>query len=263
LFHPVCLKIHSSAVVDPRAELGEDVEIGPLAIIEAGVRIGRGCTIRGHAQLVGRVTLGEGCEIGHGAILGADPQDLGFDRRIESGVTLGSHNVIREHVTIHRSTRDGGATTMGDRNLLMVGCHLGHDVEIGSSNILANGSMLGGHVHLGSGAFLGGGTGVHQFVRLGDRCMAQGHASISQDVPPFVLVADTNRICGLNVIGMRRAGFTAATRANVKEAFHRIYLAKLNLKEALESTQSDHWVPEALAFIDFFRVPSKRGVCHP
>jgi UDP-N-acetylglucosamine acyltransferase len=93
--------------------------------------------------------------------------------------------------------------------------------------------------------------------------MAQGHASISQDVPPFVLVADTNRICGLNVIGMRRAGFTAATRANVKEAFHRIYLAKLNLKEALESTQSDHWVPEALAFIDFFRVPSKRGVCRP
>jgi UDP-N-acetylglucosamine acyltransferase len=257
------LKIHPTAIVDPGAELGEEVEIGPLAIIEAGVRIGRRCVIRGHAQLVGRVSLGEGCEIGHGAVVGADPQDLGFDRRIESGVEIGSHNVIREHVTIHRSTRDGGHTRMGDRNLLMVGCHLGHDVEIGHSNILANGSMLGGHVHLGSGAFLGGGTGVHQFVRLGDRCMAQGHASISQDVPPYVLVADTNRICGLNVVGMRRAGFSAATRANVKEAFHRIYLAKRNREEALESTLAGDWGPEALAFIEFFRSPSKRGICHP
>jgi len=257
------LKIHPTAIVDPQAELGEDVEIGPLAIVEAGVRVGARCVIRGHAQLVGRVTLGEACEIGHGAVVGADPQDLSFDRRIVSGVVIGSGNLIREHVTIHRSTREGGNTILGERNLLMVGCHLGHDVEIGSSNILANGTMFGGHVQKGTGAFFGGGTGVHQFVRLGDRCMAQGHASISQDVPPFVLVADTNRVCGLNVVGMRRAGLTAEARANVKEAFHRIYQAKLTLQDALESTLSGTWVPEALTFLDFFRIPSKRGICHP
>lgn len=257
------MKIHPSAVVDPRAEIGEDVEIGPLAIIEAGVRIGPRCIVRGHAQLVGKVVLGEGCEIGHAAVIGADPQDMGFDRRLGSGVVLGNHNQIREHVTIHRSTREGGNTVVGNNNLLMVGCHLGHDTVMGDSNILANCTMFGGHVHLGNGAFLGGGTGVHQFVRLGDRCMAQGHASISQDVPPFVLVADLNRICGLNVVGMRRAGLSAATRANVKEAFHRIYLAKMNLEEALESTLDSEWEPEARAFIEFFRVPSKRGICHP
>jgi len=126
---------------------------------------------------------------------------------VGEGVVIGDRNILRENVTVHRSTLDGGATIVGKENYFMVGCHLGHDVVIGDSNILANGTMLGGHVHLGDGAFLGGGTGVHQFVRLGDRCMAQGHASISQDVPPFVLVANTNQVCGLNVVGMRRAGF--------------------------------------------------------
>lgn len=257
------MKIHSSAVIDPRAELADDVEVGALAIVEARVRIGAGCVIRGHAQLVGRVTLGEGCEVGHGAVVGADPQDLGFDRRVDSGVVIGDRNILREHVTVHRSTLDGGATIIGKANYIMVGCHLGHDVVIGDSNILANGTMLGGHVRLGDGAFLGGGTGVHQFVRLGDRCMAQGHASISQDVPPFVLVANTNQVCGLNVVGMRRAGLSAATRASVKDAFHQIFLAKLGLREAVEAALSRDWTPEARAFIEFFRAPSKRGICHP
>lgn len=257
------MNIHPAAVIDPRAEIGEDVEIGPLAVIEAGVRIGARCVIRGHAQLVGSVELGEGCEVGHGAVIGADPQDLGFDRRISSGVVIGPGNIFREHVTIHRSTREGGSTVVGRDNFLMVGSHLGHDSVVGDGNILANHCLLGGHVHLGNGAFLGGGVGVHQFVRLGDRCMAQGHASISQDVPPYVLVADLNRVCGLNVVGMRRAGLSAATRQNVKEAFRRIFLEKRSLQDALASTEVDAWVPEAKAFIDFFRVPSKRGVCHP
>ncbi len=257
------MNIHPSAIVDPRAELGEDVEIGPLAVIEAGVRVGARCLIRGHAQLVGSVVLGEGCEVGHGAVIGADPQDLGFDRRLPSGVVIGPGNRLREHVTIHRSTCEGGNTVVGRDNFLMVGCHVGHDCVLGDSNILANHCLLGGHVQLGSGAFLGGGVGVHQFVRLGDRCMAQGHASISQDVPPYALVADLNRVCGLNVIGMRRAGLSPATRQNVKEAFQQIFLAKKNLQDALDSADARDWLPEAQAFIEFFRVPSKRGICHP
>lgn len=257
------LKIHPSAVVDPRAELADDVEVGPLAVIEAGVRLGAGCVVRGHAHLVGSVVMGEGCEVGHGAVIGADPQDLGFDRRIPSGVVVGSGNRFREHVTIHRSTLEGGSTRIGNDNFLMVACHLGHDAVVGDGNILANGCLLGGHVHLGDGAFLGGGTGVHQFVRLGDRCMTQGNASVSQDVPPYVLVADTNRVCGLNVVGMRRAGLSPKTRANVKSAFGRIYLDRKNLQEALDATDILDWEPEALAFIEFFRAPSKKGVCRP
>jgi len=257
------LKIHPSAIVDPHAELGEGVEIGPLAVIEAGVQVGARCVIRGHAQLVGSVELGEECEVGHGAVIGADPQDLSFDRRLASGVVIDSGNRFREHVTIHRSTLEGGKTVVGRDNLLMVGCHIGHDCIVGDSNILANHCLLGGHVHLGSGVFLGGGVGVHQFVRLGDRCMAQGHASISQDVPPYALVAELNRVCGLNVIGMRRAGLSAATRQSVKDAFQQIFLAKKNLQEALDCADHCDWAPEAKAFIEFFRVPSKRGVCHP
>lgn len=257
------MKIHPTALVESGAELADDVEVGPFAVIESGARIGAGCMIRGHAQIVGSVILGEGCEVGHGAVIGADPQDLGFDRRLISGVVVGSKNTFREHVTIHRSAREGGNTVVGDGNLLMVGCHLGHDSVVGDSNIFANGCLLGGHVHLGSGSFLGGGTGIHQFVRIGDRCMAQGHASISQDVPPFALVADLNKICGLNVVGMRRAGLSAATRQNVKDAYHQIYLSKLGLQEALTAADAREWGPEAKAFIDFFRESSKKGVCRP
>lgn len=257
------MKIHPTAVVESGAEIADDVEIGPYAVIESGVRLGSGCVIRGHAQLVGSVILGAGCEVGHGAVIGADPQDLGFDRSQSSGVIAGAKNFFREHVTIHRSARPGENTIVGEGNLLMVGCHLGHDTVIGDGNVLANGCLLGGHVHLGSGAFLGGGTGVHQFVRLGDRCMAQGHASISQDVPPFTLVSELNQICGLNVVGMRRAGLAAATRQNVKDAYALIYLAKLSLQEALAAADAQEWESEAKAFIDFFRSPSKKGVCRP
>lgn len=237
--------------------------IGPLAIIEAGARIGRGCRIHGQAQLIGSVELGEDCEVGHNAIIGTTPQDLSFDPATPSGVRIGSGNIFREHVTIHRASREGGFTEVGRDNFLMVGCHLGHDTIIGDRNILANHCLLGGHVRLGSGAFLGGGSAYHQFVRLGDLCMIKGLAAISQDVPPYVLVSDANRVRGLNVVGMRRAGLSAATRKNVKDAFHLLFLAGLNLREALESTESREWEPEASAFIDFFRVSSKRGICHP
>lgn len=237
--------------------------IGPLAVIEAGVRIGRGCRIHGHAQLVGSVELGENCEVGHCAVIGATPQDLGFHPETPSGVRIGSGNVFREHVTIHRASREGGVTEVGSGNFLMVGCHLGHDTIIGDRNVLANHCLLGGHVRLGSGAFLGGGSAFHQFVRLGDLCMIKGLAAISQDVPPYVLVSDANRVRGLNVVGMRRAGLSAATRQNVKDAFHQLFLAGMNLREALASTDSREWESEARAFIDFFRVDSKRGICHP
>ncbi len=257
------MKIHPTAFVDPLAEIADDAEIGPFAVIEAGARIARGCVIHGHGQVLASVEIGENCEIGHNAIIGAAPQDLGFDRATPSGVRIGSGNVFREHVTVHRSSREGGATVIGNDNFLMVGSHVGHDSIVGDRNILANHCLLGGHVRLGSGAFLGGGSAFHQFVRIGDLCMVKGLAAISQDVPPFVLASGTNQVRGLNVVGMRRAGLSASTRQNVKDAFHQMFLAGLNLQEALSSTINRTWEPEALKFIDFFRVASNRGVCHP
>ena len=149
--------IHPTAIIDPAAELAEDVEVGPYAIIGPGVRAAAGCKVAPHAQLCGTVELGEGTTVGHGAVVGADPQDLTFDPSVQSGVRLGKNNTLREHVTIHRSTGEGGWTTVGDDNFLMAGTHLGHDVQMGDGNILANNCLFAGHVIVGNGAFFGGG----------------------------------------------------------------------------------------------------------
>lgn len=257
------LKIHPTAIIDSQAEIGEGVEIGPFAVIEAGARIGNGCTIHGHVQLLNSVEIGNNCEVGHGAVIGAAPQITGFDSAISSGVRIGANNVLREHVTIHRSGDEGEVTEIGRDNLLMVGSHLGHGAVLGDRNVLANNCLIGGHVSLGDGAVLGGGAAVHQYARIGSLCMIKGLTAISQDVPPFVIISGSNQLRGLNVIGMRRAGFSAATRQSVKDAFRQMFLAGLNLKEALDSTADRTWEPEAVEFIDFFRVPTERGICRP
>lgn len=257
------LNIHPTALIDPSADLEEDVEVGPFAVIEAGVRIASGCLIRGHAQILASVAIGENCEIGHNAIIGAPPQDLHFDRSTPSGVRLGPDNIIREHVTIHRSSREGGVTEIGRGNLIMVGCHLGHDTVMGDGNILANHCLLGGHVRLGDRAFLGGGAAFHQFVRIGSLAMIKGLSAISQDVPPYVLVSDSNRVRGLNVVGMRRAGLAGSTRQDIKDAFRKMFLQGLNRDAALDATRDREWGREAQEFIDFFREPTSRGICRP
>ena len=257
------LSVHPTSFVDSRAEIAANVEIGPFVVVEAGVRIGQNSVVHGHAQLLTGVELGEECEVGHSAVLSAAPQEQDFDKATPSGVRIGSRNVIREHVTIHRSSKEEGMTEMGSDNLLMVGCHLGHDMVMGDRNILANHCLIGGHVKVGSGSFLGGGSGFHQFVRVGDLCMIKGLSAISQDVPPYVLASGSNRVSGLNVVGMRRAGFSALVRQNIKDAFHQMFLAGLNRQEALDSTLGRVWEPEGLGFIDFFRVPTDRGICHP
>ena len=257
------MRIHPTALIDPQAEIAESAEIGPFVVIESGVKIGADCVIQAHAQVIGSVEIGDRCKIGHNAVIGGVPQDLSFDESTQSGVRIGTGNVFREHVTVHRSSRENGVTEIGCDNMLMVGCHVGHDSVIGDRNILANQCLLGGHVHLGDGAFLGGGAAFHQFVRVGDLCMVKGLAAISQDVPPYVLASDSNRVRGLNSVGMRRAGLSAVTRQSVKEAFRQIFLEGLNLKQALDAAADRMWEPEAMGFIDFFRVKTSRGVCHP
>ena len=254
--------IHPTAVIADEATIADDVEIGPYAIIDPGVKIGAGTRIAGHAQIVNRTRIGAGCEIGHGAVIGANPQDKSFSTGIISGVVIGDGNIFREHVTVHRSSSDGNSTRIGDRNYFMVGSHVGHDTVIGNDNTLANGCLLGGHVTIGNATFFGGGVGVHQFVRVGDLCMIQGNASVSQDVPPFVILSGLNQVRGLNSIGMRRAGFSKAAREGIKSAFGILLRQGLNLEAAYVEAAKLELSDDAKAFVDFFRTPSRKGICH-
>ncbi|WP_395736031.1 acyl-ACP--UDP-N-acetylglucosamine O-acyltransferase [Prosthecobacter sp.] len=253
--------IHPTALIDPSAQIDPTAEIGPYVIIEGPSEIGAGCKIEAHAQLVGHVVVGEGTKIGRGAVIGAEPQDLGFDPATQSSVILGKKNVIREHVTIHRGSKPGAATRIGDGNFLMVGCHLAHDVVLGDKNILANSVLLAGHVHLGNGAFLGGGSVVHQFLRIGDFCLMQGNSSFSKDLPHYCAGSRINRMTGLNVIGLRRQGFTAEDRASVKELFQLLFCSGLNRSQALQEAGGREWSEKARRMLEFVQAPSKKGVC--
>lgn len=257
------MPVHPTAVIFPGADLAKDAAVGPYAIIESGARVGPGCIIAAHAQLLNQVILGPNCRIGSGAVLGGDPQDLRFDPLTPSGVELGAHCVVREHATIHRSAKANGFTKAGEHNFLMVGSHLGHDCVIGDHNVIANNVMLGGHVTVGNRTFLGGGAGFHQGVRVGDYCMVQGNSAISQDVPPYVMAALANEVHGLNVIGIRRAGYSPEIRSEIKRAYDLLFRGGLNLSQALEEAAKTAWGPEAARFIDFFKNASSKGVCRP
>ncbi len=252
---------HPSSFIDPDAVIGENVEIGPFVVVEAGAVIGNGCRLEGHSQVLGGVRLGENCVVGHNAVIGGDPQDFKFSRKIKSGVEIGNGTMIRENVTVHRGSREGSVTRIGMSNFLMAASHVGHDVQMGDHNVLANNCLLGGEVHIGSRNFFGGGSAFHQFVRVGDLSMVKGLTSISQDVPPFVMASDSNQVRGLNVVGMTRAGFTQEQRNGVKKAFNHMYRAGLNLSQALEAADKLSWSDEGKQFIDFFRNASSKGVC--
>ena len=255
--------IHSTAIIDPRAKLDPSVEVGPYAVIDGPARIAAGCRVGTQAQIVGDVRIGRGTLIGRAAVIGDTPQDLSFDPATDSGVILGENNVIREHVTIHRSSKAGCFTTVGDGNFLMVGCHLAHDVRVGNKNVIANAALFAGHVHLGDHTFVGGGTVFHQFVRVGDYCMFQGNSSFSTDVPHYCAGHLLNKLTGLNVIGLRRAGFTAAERAEIKRLFSLIYRSGRNLSQAIAAASEVQWSEKAVRMLQFLQVPTKRGIARP
>lgn len=255
--------IHPTALVSPEAELAGDVCVGPFTVIEGPVKIAAGVKIGGHAWISGRTVIGEGCEIGWGSIVGADPQDLSFDPSVNSGVILGPRNTLREYVTIHRGSKEGGQTILGEGNLLMTGVHLAHDVRIGNGNILANNVLLAGHVTVGNKAFLGGAAGFHQFIQVGDLAMVQGLTAVSQDVPPYCTAYGINQIAGLNTVGLRRAGFSPEERDAIKRAFKLVYLSGKTRQEALASAASQDWPAPARKFLDAISSPSKKGVMSP
>lgn len=255
------MKIHPSAIVEPGAQLGADVSVGPFAWIASGAQIADGCVIGPHAVIHRFTSLGAGCRVHAGAVLGDLPQDVAF-KDAETFVKIGRDCILREGVTVHRGTKPGTATTVGDRCFLMANSHLGHNVQMGDDVILANGVLLAGYVEVGARAFISGNAAVHQFTRIGRLTMVSGCSAISKDVPPFCTSrgASLNRIVGLNVVGMRRAGMTAQDRTTVRAAFKILYRSGRNVKQALEELRRQFPEGPARDFWEFVAA-SKRGIC--
>ncbi|MEO8043668.1 MAG: acyl-ACP--UDP-N-acetylglucosamine O-acyltransferase [Spartobacteria bacterium] len=255
------MKVHPSAIIDPKARLAEDVEVGPFVCIGGEVEIGARTIVQSHAVIEGAVQLGADNRIGRGAIIGGWPQDLAFKKGTPSAVTIGNKNVIREHVTIHRGTDAGSVTRVGNNNFFMAGAHLGHNCEIGNKVIIANNCLLGGHVTVEDGAFLGGGCVFHQFIRVGRLVITQGISGFGKDIPPFCAAAGVNKVVGLNVVGLRRAGLDATDRAEIKAAFRLLYESGLNVSQALAQAREKTWREPAQLFFDFVAAAKLRGVC--
>ena len=254
-------KIHPTAIVDPKAKIGEGAEIGPFSIVGPEVTIGKDTMLQSHVVVEGEVVTGRGNFIGHGAIIGATPQDVSFSPERKTKVEIGDNNIIREYCTIHRGTADDSATTIGNKNFLMAGAHIGHNCVVGDNVVIANNCLLAGYVRVDDGAFLGGGSTFHQFMHIGRLVMVQGSSAFGKDLPPFVVAAERNFVFGLNIVGMRRAGLNATDRKEIKEAFKLIYLSGLNTSQALDKAETMAFGAPAREFLDFVASSKKRGIC--
>lgn len=251
------MKIHPTAIIDPAAQFGANVEVGPYSVIGPGAVIGEMCIIQAHVVIEGSVTMGANNFIGHGAIVGAVPQDLSFDPKTKSSVEIGTGNTIREYCTIHRGSTEGSATVLGNGNFLMVGTHIGHNCSLGNGVVIANDCLLAGHVRIDDRAFLGGGSRFHQGIRMGRLVMAEGR--FTQNLPPF-LSAAKNQVYGMNIVGLRRADFSAAERDEIKRAFKLLYRSGLNTKQALAKAAETEFGPVGREFFEFVASAGKRGI---
>ncbi|MEP7016125.1 MAG: acyl-ACP--UDP-N-acetylglucosamine O-acyltransferase, partial [Verrucomicrobiota bacterium] len=236
-------------------------EIGPFSIIGPEVEIGERTVVQSHVVIENGVTIGSGNFIGHGAIIGAAPQDLSFSPERKTKIDIGDDNVVREYCTIHRGSAEGSVTRIGSKNFLMAGAHIGHNCEIGNNVIIANNCLLGGHVRVDDGAFLGGACVFHQHIHVGRLAIAQGGSAFSKDIPPFVIAAERNYVFGLNVVGLRRAGFNTQDRDEIKAAFKLLYASGLNVSAAIEKAAAMTLGEAAREFFDFVANAKKRGVC--
>jgi UDP-N-acetylglucosamine acyltransferase len=253
--------IHPTAVVDPNAKISDGAEIGPFSIVGPQATIGDKTIVQSHVVIEGEVEIGTGNLIGHGAVIGPPPQDVSFSPERKTRVEIGNDNIIREYCTINRGTADGSATKIGDKNFLMTGAHIGHNCEIGNNVVIANNCLLAGYVRVDDSAFLGGGSTFHQFMHIGRLVMVQGSSAFGKDLPPFVIAAERNCVFGLNVVGLRRAGFSAKERDEIKAVFQLVYLSKLNISQALKKATTMNFSAPAREFLDFVANAKKRGIC--
>ena len=248
------------AFVHPEAKIGENVEIGPFAIVERDVEIGDGTIVDGNATICEHTRIGKRCHIFPSAVVGAIPQDLKFKGEL-TYTFIGNDTTLRECSTVHRGTASKGKTVVGNNCLIMAYCHVAHDVEVKDHVIMSNATQLAGEVVVEDWAILGGGTLVHQFSHIGAHVMIQGGSHVNKDVPPYVLAArDPIQFCGINSVGLGRRGFTKEQVETIQQAYRTIFVSKLNISQALEKVMTE--MPQSVErdlIVDFIK-SSPRGV---
>jgi UDP-N-acetylglucosamine acyltransferase len=257
--------IHATAVVDPSAKLGTNVEIGPFCAVGRDVELGDGVVVHSHAVITGRTTLGAGCKVFPFASIGSAPQDVKYHGE-PSTLTIGQNTIIREHVTINPGTEGGHmATKVGANCLLMIGAHVAHDCELGNNVTLVNGATLGGHVFIGDGAIIGGLSAVHQFVRIGAYAFVGGMTGITADVIPFgMAIGNRASLCGLNIVGLKRKGFPREQIHELRQAYRMLFSSEGTLKERLDDVEHMFSLnPLVKQIIDFIKTESDRSFCVP
>lgn len=257
--------IHPTAIIDPSAELADDVSVGPYCCVGGSVKLGEGSVLHSHVVIDGNTTLGANCEVYPFASIGFPPQDLKY-RGEPSSVEIGSGTVIREHVTIHPGTKGGGLLTKVGRNcLIMVGGHVAHDCHVGDNVVMANNATLGGHVRVGDFAVLGGLAGVHQFVRIGHHAMVGGLSGVENDVIPYgSVIGNRAYLSGLNIIGIKRRDFSRDDIHVLRAAYRLLFAEEGTMSERL-SDVAEMFKDSApvMEIVHFIQTDSSRSVCQP
>jgi UDP-N-acetylglucosamine acyltransferase len=252
--------VHATALIDPTAELGAGVEIGPFTIVGPNVRIGAGTRVGSNVLIERDTTVGEECRISHGAVLGTDPQDLKYAGE-STRLLVGDRTVIREYATLNRGTAALGRTQVGSDCMLMAYTHVAHDCTLGDHVILSNAVNMAGHVTIQDWAIVGGMTPIHQFVRIGAHSFVGGQSRVAKDIPPYVKAAGIPiQLYGLNSVGLQRRGFSEEVRRELKRAYRLFFASSHNTTQALARAREElRELPEVEVFIAFFE-NSERGV---
>jgi UDP-N-acetylglucosamine acyltransferase len=254
-------RIHPSAIIDPKAQLHESVEVGPGCVVSAGARLGEGVRLIGNVYLEGTVEIGAGTIVYPFACLGFPPQDVKFKPGMASpGVKVGRNCIIREHVTLHAASKMEHPTIAGDNCFIMVGSHLGHDTVIGSNVTMVNATLLAGHVTVGDNVTMGGGVAVHQFCRIGRLAFLSGGVPMSMEVPPFCLAGTRNTLHGLNIVGLRRSGMARDQITLLRKAFRAAFGTRLPREEMLGVLQPFAAQSDAVREMREFIATAKRAV---
>lgn len=253
-------RIHPTAIIDPSASLGEDVEVGPWCIVGPNCTLGDGVVLSPRSTLERNVRLGARVHVGIGAVLGGDPQDLKYKGE-ETWVEVGDDSVVREYATINRGTAHSLVTRVGRECFIMSYVHLAHDCQLGDNIIISNGTQLAGHITVEDRVTISGLCAIHQFVRIGQYAFIGGCSRVSQDVPPFVrAVGNPMKLFGLNSVGLQRSGFAQVTVRELKKAYQMCFRSELNLSQAVERARLEiEQITEVQAFLDFLET-SQRGV---
>jgi len=254
------MNIHSTAIVDPKAELSESVSIGPYSIINSDVKIDKGTQIGSHVLIDSGTIVGKNCNIHQGAILGTQPQDLKFEGE-KTFLRIGDNTIIREYASLNRGTKMRGETTIGRNCFIMMYAHVAHDCLIGDNVILANSVNLAGHIEIGDYVIIGGVVPVHQFVKIGSHSIIGGGFRVQKDVCPFMMVAGYPlKTVGLNLVGLKRRGFPDKTINILMQVYKIVFRSKLNTSQAMERIKGEiELIPEVKEILDFIQ-KSERGI---